>query len=107
MKNCVREGLRTKLTATGTVTSGSFYKYGALLFCALASASSGERVVGMYSGEFSGAPKVAGQAWTENQALYWNGTAFTNVATGNAVGWARVAASPDTTGTVILAGVIA
>lgn len=105
MKNCVIEGRRVNLTSTGALTAGNVYKYGACLFVAMTTvAASGLGFAGMVSGEFKDVPKVAGSAWTEGQALYWSGTAFTHTPTGPVVAWARPALSGATTGQVVLIG---
>lgn len=107
MKNMVVAGTKIKnLTATGAVVSGTVYKYQNALFVAIASAATSEAFAGYLDGEFSAVPKTGGQVWTQGQALYWSGTAFTTTVTGSAVGWAGLAAlSGDTTGQVVLAGV--
>lgn len=104
MKNCVTEGRRVNLIATANVVGGNVYKYGACLFVAMSSVSTGQGFAGMVSGEVKDVPKVSGSAWTEMQALYWSGTAFTHTPTGPVVAWARPALSGATTGQVVLIG---
>ena len=89
----------------GGVVSGVGLLIGQLYVVPTASAAAGELFGGMVTGVHVQA-KAAGQAWTEGQLIYFNGTALTTTATSNTlIGCAaEAAASANTTGVVRLNG---
>lgn len=110
MKNYVSPGDTLDLTApTGGVVAGVAYLIGVIV--AVANYSAAEGLIATFSrrGVFT-LPKATGQAWTEGAVLYWDNTnkVFTTTASGNTKAGAAVAAaaSGDTSGKVLLPGII-
>ncbi len=110
MKNFVHDDEVVPRTApSGGVVSGSAYLIGSQLVVSTVDAAEGDVFSGMVEGCFN-LPKATGQAWTEGAKLYWDNGAHkvTTTSGGNTlIGCAdAVAASGDTTGHVLLDGVV-
>lgn len=109
MKNYKSPGDNVTIVAGTAVKSGDFVKKGAISGVAQGDAASGEKVVLVRKGMF-GLPKLAAQAWTEGDKVYWDAAEgeCTTVDTGNdLIGAAGAdAANPSETGDVLLDGVI-
>lgn len=109
MKNWTQDGEVLDLLAPYAVTSGGGMKIGAIIAIAQTSAASGAAVLGDRRGIYTAA-KATGQAWAVGDKLYWDDTAkvFTTTASANTLcGCAMaIAASGDTTGSVLLDGTI-
>lgn len=106
----VQPGNSLTLTApSGGVTASVPLLIGALLIVPHNTAAQGEPFEGERVGVHT-LPKATSQAWTEGAKLYWDNTAknITTTASGNTlVGVASAAAgSSDTTGVVLLDGVV-
>jgi predicted RecA/RadA family phage recombinase len=96
--NYVQPGNVVTLTApSGGVVSGSFYKIGSLVVCAMASAAVGAEFEAALNGVWSVTKEThaTDQAWTEGMAVYWDNTnsRFTKTSTSNTrCGYAAAAA---------------
>ena len=74
------------LTApSGGVVAGSFYKIGAIIVFANATAAEGDLFGASIKHAFDDVPAQTTQAWTEGAVVYWDDTAklFTTTATAN------------------------
>jgi len=112
MKNAIQDSEVLTLTApTGGVVSGTPVKIGQLIVVPQATVAQTLPFAGVRQGVFSGLAKATGAAWVEGDMLYWNDTNknFTKTSTGAILCAAAgaAAASGDTTGTVVLLGIIA
>lgn len=109
MKNYKSPGDNVTITADAETKSGDFVKKGAISGVAQSDAAAGEKLVLVRKGMF-GLPKLAAQAWTEGDKVYWDASEgeCTTVATDNdLIGAAGAdAADPSATGDVLLDGVI-
>jgi predicted RecA/RadA family phage recombinase len=109
MKNFLGWGRAVYVTAPAAVKSGDPLLVGALFgFCG-ADAAINTKVALHVKGEFSASPKLAGTAWTEGLAIFWDNAdkRFTTTSTsGNTrIGVAiEAAASADTIGKIRLNG---
>lgn len=110
MKNYLGVGDTVDLPApTGGVISGVAYLIGALLAVANVTAAQGTVVAFSRKGMFT-LPKATGQTWTAGALLYWDNTAknFTTTASTNTRAGIALAdaATGDTSGKVLLAGIV-
>lgn len=105
MKNSIQEGQTLTAPApAGGVVAGRVYALGDILGVATSNAAAGVSTVFETQPSIYSFPKLAGEAWTLGQKVYWDTTNFrftttvgTNVLAGNA---AAAAAAPDTVGLV-------
>ncbi|MCF7700547.1 DUF2190 family protein [Loktanella sp. M215] len=108
MKNYVYSGEKIDLPAPVTAVSGAAMLIGAMFGVCQNAAAVGEDLVLITQGAFD-LPKLAAQAWTVGQKVYWDDTAklVTSVATGNSlIGVAiEIAANPSDIGRVRLNGI--
>ena len=79
MKNFIYAGDVCTLTAPAAVTSGSGVLFGSLFGVAQKDLASGEDGPFLVEGVID-LPKLGTQAWALGDAVYWNGTACTNIA---------------------------
>ena len=79
MKNYVGTGDILVLTAPATTTSGQGVLFGTLFGVAQADIASGADGPFLTEGIVD-LPKLGSQAWALGDAIYWNGTACTNIA---------------------------
>ncbi|MBN2204303.1 MAG: DUF2190 family protein [Thermoleophilia bacterium] len=110
MENFRQEGEVLTLTAPGGgVVSGTLYKVGSLIVCALITADAAALFTALVAGVITAA-KTAGETWSEGEPLYYvAGTkALTTTAGANTLCGVAVAAaaSADTTGPARLDGVV-
>ncbi|QJP14680.1 DUF2190 family protein [Starkeya sp. ORNL1] len=110
MKTYLGKGDTVDLTApSGGVVSGVAYLLGVLVAVANVTAAQGVTVAFSRSGVFT-LPKATGQTWTEGAVLYWDNTAknFTTTASSNTKAGVALAAaaSGDTSGKVLLPGIV-
>ena len=107
MKNYISKGDCVTVIATETTVSGAGVLLGSMFGVYGSSVPAGEPVAVHRIGEFE-LPKLAAQAWTVGQKVYWDDTnsRCTTVASGNVlVGFAAAAAAnPSDTGVVLLTG---
>lgn len=106
MRNFIQPGDILPLTAPGGgVVSGTPYQIGQLVVIAGKSAAATETFPGQTVGVFD-VPKAASQAWAEGEPVYFDGSVFTTVATGNVLAGNAAAivagGAGDTTGRVRL-----
>lgn len=110
MKNYIQPGEHLTLTMTAAVASDAGVLVGAIFGVAQSAAAENQQTVLVRRGVFD-LPKVAAEAWTVGEQVYWNDTdqICTNtpdeddVLIGAAV---EAAANPSPTGSVLLDGVI-
>ncbi|MBU9710144.1 DUF2190 family protein [Paenibacillus sp. AK121] len=82
MKNFIGTGDIVVLTAPSAVVSGQGVLFGSLFGVAQADIANGADGPFLTEGIVD-LPKVGSQAWALGDAIYWNGTACTNVASTN------------------------
>lgn len=104
MKSFVQPGHIVTVPAPADTRSGDFVVVGAMFGIAASDALSGADLELAIGGVHEGQPKLAAQAWTPGQAVYWDSAAklFTSVVGSNLkVGVAALAAAnPSAVGRV-------
>ncbi len=110
MKNYNGVGDTLDLPApTGGCVSGAAYLFSGLVAVANVTAAEGEIAAFSRKGMFT-LPKATGQTWAVGAVLYWDNTnkVFTTTASGNTKCAAAyvAAASGDTSGKVLLPGIV-
>lgn len=109
MRNYVQAGEHLTLTMAAAVASGQGVMVGAIFGVAQGAAAQNEQVVLVRRGVFT-LPKVAAQAWTAGQKIYWHSedAVCTTTASGNTLigAAAEPATNPSAAGMVLLDGVI-
>ena len=91
---------------TAATVAKSFYLINGRVMMAMHTKGASEDNVFVYAAPMARVPKVAAQAWTAGQAIYWDDTAknFTTVATANTLAGMvnEVAGSADVEGIIDL-----